>query len=274
MTREELLELMANADEQITRMRTIADEPDIVLVMSRDVCNAMVEQMHTEEHLTDFRPYFTARDNGGLTAVYHGYPVAVINEAEATGMMIPAFRGMVFYVGMQLNDIIVVDDDNRLFRLESIDPIRYVDMGLTVRYGDEENTQPVVNRTYNNAMDDARAYFGFDGNMIEIPNVTDIHFTANDTTTHNADGVIADFLDEHEMTATTPINEVIERLAVLWEDVTINADEVAVAANRFLSSPSYSTHATDMKELDAGDTKLIDDFLNGFAQKGFLQEAT
>lgn len=230
MTREELLELMANADEQITRMRAVADEPDIVLVMSRDVCQAMVEQMDTEEFLHDFIPYRTVADNRGLTAVYHGYPVAIVNEVEATGMMMPAFRGMVFYVGMQLNDIIVVDDDNRLFRLESVDPIQYIDMDLTVRYGDEENDPPIVTPTYGAAMTDARVHF--------------------------------------------MIDDAIEQLSRTWRELAINADEVAAAVNRFSPSASYSTPVADMKELDAGDTKLMDEFLNGFAQKGFLQEAT
>ena len=36
---------------------------------------------------------------------------------------------------LQIDDVIVVDDENRLFRLESTDPVQFADMGLTVNFG-------------------------------------------------------------------------------------------------------------------------------------------
>lgn len=67
--------------------------------------------------------------------IYRGYRIGIVNEQGYSDILKPAMLGMEYYNGMEVNDIIVVGDENRLFQLESREPICFRDMGLTVSFG-------------------------------------------------------------------------------------------------------------------------------------------
>ena len=81
------------------------------------------------------------------------YRIGIVNEQGYSDILKPAMLGMEYYNGMEVNDIIVVGDENRLFQLESREPICFRDMGLTVSFGN--GTRATANVTVTNTAVDA-----------------------------------------------------------------------------------------------------------------------
>lgn len=113
MDRERYTELVADAVGKANRLLAVSDgRNSVVVVMSRTMRNEILVQEGAN---------YTMR-NGDYVEEYCGYRVGIVNEIDDEEFILPAMVGMAYHPGMQIDDVIVVDDENRLFRLESTDP--------------------------------------------------------------------------------------------------------------------------------------------------------
>lgn len=198
MDRERYTELVADAVGKANRLLAVSDgQNSVVVVMSRTMRNEILVQEGAN---------YTMR-NGDYVEEYCGYRVGIVNEIDDEEFILPAMVGMAYHPGMQIDDVIVVDDENRLFRLESTDPVQFADMGLTVNFG-----------LYADA--------------------------ATAATADNAATVAVDLAN----TISTPIPDYYSRPVEY--------------------SPPKRKARKKEEELSAGDTRLLDEFLSGFARNG------
>lgn len=212
---------------------------EIALLVSRDVYYFIARHAGT---MLDVR--------GANCGVYHGFKIGIVNELECSNVVKAAILGMEYYNGMETNDIIVVGDENRLFQLESREPICFRDMGLTVSFGDENRT---VTATVTNAAADAA-------------------MVTEDNATHQ---LTMEFRDGRLFFGDTPIDIPI---GTLEEMEPANTTAQIPYIPRFNWDGSSLLESIDFQKpaeepLTPGDTKMLDDFLGGFAIKGTLQPA-
>lgn len=126
MTNEEYNVFMYAVDENLHRVDRIAraNQYQVALVVSMDIYYLMVA--HAQN------PIYT----GDTYGEYHGVPIAVVSpEHGMTEFAEPAIIGMVYDPMMLEGDIIVVGEDNSLYRLESREPLQFTNMGVTVQFG-------------------------------------------------------------------------------------------------------------------------------------------
>lgn len=176
------------------------------------------------------------RDVDDYGTIY-GYRIALINEPTECTMVSPAVLGMTYHPGMGLDDIIVVDDafhvENRVFRLTNHEPVQFVDTGMTVRF----NTQHRI--------------IGLDV-AAETMRVTTAQFGAIATTATATE-------ENWQQYWTTPVTAAEVNHSVF--------DMLTGGGKR------KKKRAKEDVELSAGDTKAMDEFLDGFAIKQNLQQA-
>lgn len=237
MTIEEFIEYEQEAFSDVARLEAIG-QTDMVLVVSRDVFCAMVQFNNMALAYSN--------ENGNAISRYNGLDLAVINENEAECIMKPALFGMNHFVGMQIDDIIIVDDDNRLFRLERTNPVQYVDMGLTVRCRRHMATgDTALNMGAMYADNMVQQYVHFD----TVPELT-------------FDTIATDRTEPFYLRQPQTIEMTLDNVTIDWANL----------FNNF--GISMGEPKPDERELGVGDAKLIDDFLNGFAKKEILNPAT
>lgn len=112
-----------SALQRAERMRTYCTNDEIILVMTEDFYRELCALVEIPAN----------RDVDNYGTLY-GYRIAVINEPTERTMVSPAMLGMTYHPYMALDDIIVVDEENRVFRLASRDPVQFTDTGMTVRF--------------------------------------------------------------------------------------------------------------------------------------------
>ena len=250
MDRERYVELITEAVGEANRLLAVSNgQNSVVLVVSRAMRNEIL--IHDGENYV--------AGNGDGVEEYCGYRVGIINEMVEEEYISPAILGMAYYQGMQLNDAIIVDDENRLFRLESINPVRFTDMGLTGNFGH-----------YTNA--------GTAGAIDAAVNVT----------TDLSDAI--DAVTVTTQAATITLDDVANAVTnISWNDITLgditnigNMGATAVDTGTwwartpyyYYDAPSYVDYqrpkrkAKKEEELSAGDTRLMDEFLAGFMRNG------
>ena len=230
MDRERYTELVADAVGKANRLLAVSDgQNSVVVVMSRPM------------------------RNGDYVEEYCGYRVGIVNEIDDEEFILPAMVGMAYHPGMQIDDVIVVDDENRLFRLESTDPVQFADMGLTVNFGLYADAATAA--TADNAVTVA----------VDLANT--ISTTAN--------------------TATITLDDFVGAVSNITWDGVLNTGAQTVTAtdgmNWWLRDtypiPDYYSRPVEYsppkrkarkkeEELSAGDTRLLDEFLSGFARNG------
>lgn len=212
MTRTEYDMIMGAATAAINRVyeHTLYECSDIAFVVSYDVFDAM-QRYDSDNYVMDNETF----------GYYRNIKIGVINELAAPTMAAPAIMGAEYYDGMALDDIIVVDEENHLFQLRDINPVRFVDRGYTVRFDIYEfnarNTDYILN-------------------LIDAGG-TSVNFTLN--------------------------------------DVQINEQLLAMLAGADVSNPRRKKRkkACNTENLAPGDTKALDEFINGFAIKQTLRQA-
>lgn len=229
MTNEEYNVFMYAVDENLHRVDRIAraNQYQVALVVSMDIYYLMVA--HAQN------PIYT----GDTYGEYHGVPIAVVSpEHGMTEFAEPAIIGMVYDPMMLEGDIIVVGEDNSLYRLESREPLQFTNMGVTVQFGpttfnageaietEQQVTTPITET---------------------VPTVADV---ANTTTmTIAAGGMFTGTLAD-----------------------TVNVDALRDAVER--AYRPIEDHAVARKktkkeeELKPGDTKALDEFLDSFIRHG------
>jgi hypothetical protein len=244
MDRERYTELVADAVGKANRLLAVSDgQNSVVLVMSRAMRNEILVQEGAN---------YTMR-NGDYVEEYCGYRVGIVNEIDDEEFILPAMVGMAYHPGMQIDDVIVVDDENRLFRLENTDPVQFADMGLTVSFG----------------------------LYVDVATTA----TADNVATISAD--LANTIATTANTATITIDDFVGAVSNITWDGVLNAGAQTVTAtdgmNWWLRDthpiPDYYSRLVEYsppkrkarkkeEELSAGDTKLLDEFLSGFARNG------
>ena len=122
MDRAEFQRYIDNALQEAERVRTYCAQDEIVLIMTADFYRELLAT--TDIH---------ANRDGDHYGFLYGYRIALINEPTEGTIVSPAVLGMTFHPGMALDDNIVVDEENRVFRLTSRDPVQFTDTGMTVR---------------------------------------------------------------------------------------------------------------------------------------------
>lgn len=251
MDRERYTELVADAVGKANRLLAISDgQNSVVVVMSRTMRNEILVQEGAN---------YTMR-NGDYVEEYCGYRVGIVNEIDDEEFILPAMVGMAYHPGMQIDDVIVVDDENRLFRLESTDPVQFADMGLTVNFG-----------LYADA---ATAATADNAATVAVDLANTISTTANTATITLDDFVGAvsnitwdDVLNTGTQTATTTNGwDWWLRDAYTVPDYYFRTSDTADRAVEY--SPPKRKARKKEEELSAGDTRLLDEFLSGFARNG------
>ena len=203
--------------------------------------------------------------------------LVLLNEQGYSDILKPAMLGMEYYNGMEANDIIVVGDENRLFQLESREPICFRDMGLTASFGN--GTRATANATVTNTAVDA----------INETNTTETVTAATVNTAHPVemnyrdgqlfiDGIPVDLqhgvLEMEDLAGTTArLNwNNIGRATVDWLGAVPAATvEPARPARAQRAARPMASRAEE--PLNPGDTKMLDEFLGGFAIKETLRHA-
>lgn len=257
MDRARLYAIIDDVFNNVARLEAISQERGrIAIVMSRDMRYEIIRNMNTEYTTT----------NGGVETLF-GYRIGVINEQVEGEYIVPALIGMNYHDGMQINDVIIVDDDNRLYRLESTSPIRFTDMGLTVNFG-EYVAATAAEGHYDVAMD-------------TVATMADTVATAANTATIT--------LNDAVNTATITLNDFASAYSnIRWDDIgymtaqaTTNIGDGSTQWFRVPYDYYYGTveqtfaepkrpkrKAKREEELSAGDTRLMDEFLEGFRKNG------
>lgn len=209
------------------RMRTYCTNDEIILVMTED----FYRELYT---LTEIHANRDVDNYGTL----YGYRIAVINEPTEHTMVSPAMLGMTYHPYMALDDIIVVDEENRVFRLASRDPVQFTDTGMTVRFDAHTRTTRL------------------DAVVIDVGNT--VYYPPTETTTTATDNYWQRYW-ENPPTVTFHVDTAEINHSVF--------DRLTGGGRR------KKNRVKEDAELSAGDTKAMDEFLDGFAIKQNLQQA-
>lgn len=235
MDRAESQRYIDNTLQEAERVRTYCAQDEIVLIMTADFYRELLAA--TDIH---------ANRDGNHYGFLYGYRIALINEPTERTMVSPAVLGMTYYPGMALDDIIVVDVENRVFRLASRDPVQFTDTGMTVRFDAHTRTTRLDATAIdagNIAAETMRVATAQAAATTATVNPYTVYYTPTETTT----------------TATDNYWQRYWANPVTWD-----------------YNPTVTFHmdaAEEDAELSAGDTRAMDEFLDGFAIKQNLQQA-
>ena len=189
---------------------------------------------------------------------------------------------MEYYNGMEVNDIIVVGDENRLFQLESREPICFRDMGLTVSFGN--GTRATANVTVTNtavdAINETNAAETVTAAAVNAARPVEMNYRDGRLF---VDGIpidlpLVDLAMEDLVGVTTPVTtpqldwNATGRATVDWFGaVPVAATEPTRPVRAQRAARPRAPRAEE--PLNPGDTKMLDEFLGSFAIKETLQHA-
>lgn len=275
MTRAEFNTALEDAIQKAERAQAYTGgRYEIALIVTRDVYRFLTEY-------TDVTVNTRNTNHGaynGLRAVYHGFRIGVVNERGHDSILKPAMLGMEYYDWMEDNDIIVVGDENKLFQLESREPICFRDMELTVSFLDE--IQTTVNATVTNAAFDTINETNAAGTVTAaaVNAARPIEMNYRDGRLF-IEGVPIDFplgglAMEDLVGVTTPQLDwnTTGRATVDWLGA-VPAATVEPARPVRAQRPARPMASRAEEPLNPGDTKMLDEFLDSFAIKETLQHA-
>ena len=299
----ERAEYTAMAEQAIERFRTLSAimpyNAEIVYVISREVYEAMqaYEYDFWNEHTrVNVRP-------DGIVGVYYGTRLAIINEEIADNFFMPVVysRNFQHYNGLQVDDFVIFNDDDNdlLFRLARLTPdAMYTDTGLTVSFilthiHDIAATDNAAANLADNAVTIRDAIEGL-GRAAEDMNEVVADWIANEVQNTPAryihDAAIApnnpyeinvrtlEELEEaiREMSITAdltaeqviiPNNSVDGTVTLNLNGTQINMDLLNEMVGDVSVAPRRKKHSKE-KELNPGDTKLLDEYLHSFMKGG------
>lgn len=256
MDRAEFQRYIDNALQEAERVRTYCAQDEIVLIMTADFYRELLAT--TDIH---------ANRDGDHYGFLYGYRIALINEPTERTMVSPAVLGMTYHPGMALDDIIVVDEENRVFRLASRDPVQFTDTGMTVRFDAHTRTTRLDAAAIdagNIAAETMRVATAQAAATTATVNPYTVYYTPAETTTTATDNYWQRYW-------TNPVT---------WDynpTVTFHVDAAEVNHSVFDmltgSGKRKKKRVKEDAELSAGDTRAMDEFLDGFAIKQNLQQA-
>lgn len=260
MDRAEFQRYIDNALQEAERVRTYCTQDEIVLIMTADFYRELLATADIH-----------ANRDGDHYGFLDGYRIALINEPTERTMVSPAVLGMTFHPVMALDDNIVVDEENRVFRLTSRDPVQFTDTGMTVRFDAHTRT--------------TRADIYMDTAVIDARNIAAeamrVATAQTATTTATEEPFYYNPFETITTTDTTTGDNWQQYLAnpATWEynhTVTFHVDTAEInhsVFDRLIGSGRKKNRVKEDAELSAGDTKAMDEFLDGFAIKQNLQQA-
>lgn len=268
MTRAEFNTALEDAIRKAERAQAYTGgRYEIALIVTRDVYRFLSEHAGVTFDVRN-------TDHG----IYHGYRIGIVNEQGYSDILKPAMLGMEYYNGMEVNDIIVVGDENRLFQLESREPICFRDMGLTASFGN--GTRATANVTVTNTAVDAINETNAAGTATAaaVNAARPIEMNYRDGRLF-IEGVPIDFplgglAMEDLVGVTTPQLDwnTTGRATVDWLGA-VPAATVEPARPVRAQRPARPMASRAEEPLNPGDTKMLDEFLDSFAIKETLQHA-
>ena len=267
MTRAEFNTALEDAIRKAERAQAYTGgRYEIALIVTRDVYRFLSEHAGVTFDVRN-------TDHG----IYRGYRIGIVNEQGYSDILKPAMLGMEYYNGMETNDIIVVGDENRLFQLESREPICFRDMGLTASFGN--GARATANATVTNT-------------VVDAINETNAAGTVTAATVNAARPVEMNYRDGRLFIEGVPIDFPLGGLAM--EDlVGVTTPQLdwnttgRATVDWFGAVPATAEPARPVRAqrpvrpmasraeepLNPGDTKTLDEFLDSFAIKETLQHA-
>ena len=276
MTNEEYNVFMYAVDENLHRVERIAqaNQYQIALVVSMDIYHLMIAH-------AQYLIY-----TGDTYGEYYGVPIAVVSpEYHMTEFAKPAIIGMVYDQMMLEGDIIVVGDDNNLYRLESKEPLQFTNMDVTVQFGparvqyeqaaeaaQEAATQATVNitaPTIDIRMDEVGAYLTADTTTWDAINA--------DTIARIPIGAEAAYAPYWERMPYEPYADYHRDTFTGTLTGIVNVDALREAIGNAGYEYAYRPReervvkrkrTREKEELKAGDTKELDEFLDSFIRHG------
>ena len=268
MTRAEFNTALEDAIRKAERAQAYTGgRYEIALIVTRDVYRFLSEHAGVTFDVRN-------TDHG----IYRGYRIGIVNEQGYSDILKPAMLGMEYYNGMETNDIIVVGDENRLFQLESREPICFRDMGLTASFGN--GARATANATVTNTVVDAINETNAAGTVTAaaVNAARPIEMNYRDGRLF-IEGVPIDFplgglAMEDLVGVTTPQLDwnTTGRATVDWFGaVPVAATEPARPMRAQRAARPMAPRAEE--PLNPGDTKMLDEFLDSFAIKETLQHA-
>lgn len=272
MTRAEFNNALEEALQKAARVRAYTGGGcEIALIVTRDVYRFLSEHAGVTFDVRN-------TDHG----IYRGYRIGIVNEQGYSDILKPAMLGMEYYNGMEVNDIIVVGDENRLFQLESREPICFRDMGLTVSFGN--GTRATANVTVTNtavdAINETNAAETVTAAAVNAARPVEMNYRDGQLF---VDGIpidlpLVDLAMEDLVGVTTPVTtpqldwNATGRATVDWFGaVPVAATEPTRPVRVQRAARPRAPRAEE--PLNPGDTKMLDEFLGSFAIKETLQHA-
>lgn len=267
MTRAEFNTALEDAIQKAERAQAYTGgRYEIALIVTRDVYRFLSEHAGVTFDVRN-------TDHG----IYRGYRIGIVNEQGYSDILKPAMLGMEYYNGMEVNDIIVVGDENRLFQLESREPICFRDMGLTASFGN--GTRATANVTVTNtavdAIDETNAARTVTAAAVNAARPVEMNYRDGQLF---VDGIPIDLqhgvLEMEDLVGTTArLNwNNIGRATVDWFGaVPVAATEPTRPVRAQRAARPRAPRAEE--PLNPGDTKMLDEFLDSFAIKETLQHA-
>ena len=267
MTRAEFNNALEEALQKAARARAYTSgRYEIALIVTRDVYRFLSEHAGVTFDVRN-------TDHG----IYRGYRIGIVNEQGYSDILKPAMLGMEYYNGMEVNDIIVVGDENRLFQLESREPICFRDMGLTVSFGNgaRATANATVTNTVANAINETNAAGAVTAAAVNAARPVEMNYRDEPLF---VDGIPIDLqhgvLEMEDLAGTTArLNwNNIGRATVDWLGA-VPAATVEPARPVRAQRPARPMASRAEEPLNPGDTKMLDEFLDSFAIKDTLQHA-
>lgn len=249
--------LLGGALAQVEKLRALGiGSEDIVFVMTEDVyrfANAIDANFATNYQVEALT----------VKAKLYGYDVGIINGpvGETTETIFTAAsKGIDYHVGMEVGDMIVVDEDDGEHHLYSFDlrpTVCFLDTGRTVRFEQAFQMSGVTSAVNDALVDNSPyrfdSYAPFWENRFVVPPVYEF-------------GDYADRLDSltrEAATTTFPLD-------ANWEEIleTIRQGSPADWLHpRRTAAPKKQKSKPKESKLTPEDTKELDDFLNSFVVK-------
>lgn len=242
----------------------LPNDVEVVYVVSGEVYGAMLEY---EEYNPGARitPYTTA-------GIYYGARVARINEEVAEPVFTPVVysRGFQHYDAVQVNDYVIFNDEDNdlLFRLVRRTPdAMYTDTGLTVSFceGNVDTIDNILDNAVANTADNATTI----GDAIEgIERTVEMEM-------ERAFAELAEAVRAMPITADIAAEQVIRPNQLADGTITLNLDGAQINVDLLqelageVGTPRRAMkRASKEKELNPGDTKLLDEYLHSFMKGG------
>lgn len=233
MDRAEFQRYIDNALQEAERMRTYCTQDEIVLIMTADFYRELLATADIH-----------ANRDGDHYGFLYGYRIALINEPTERTMVSPAVLGMTYR-----------------------DPVQFTDTGMTVRFDAHTHTTRM------------------DAAVIDAGNIAAEAMRVATAQAATTTATVEPFYYNPFETITTTDTTTGGNWQQYWVNpatweynptVTFHVDTAEInhsVFDRLTGGGRKKNRVKEDAELSAGDTKAMDEFLDGFAIKQNLQQA-